>query len=109
MNAPCCCHRKSRAHADARPPKTWRRRVKGIAGWIVPGALLALMPKCPLCLAAYVALGTGVTISGWSAHILMRTITGLCIATLALCVVRRVLSWRQTKPASSFQLSPTQS
>ncbi len=74
-------------------------------GWIVPGALLALMPKCPMCLVAYVALGTGFTLSCSSAYILMRTLTALSIGTLALCAVRRVVSWYQNK--HTFNLQPT--
>jgi hypothetical protein len=107
MNSPHCCQRKLHTSRDARQQRTWRRRVREVAGWIVPGALLALMPKCPICLAAYVALCTGFTMSGPSAHILMRTLIVLCIATLALCVVRRVLSCYQNK--QTFNLQPTQS
>src|SRR4051812_21781722 len=103
MNSPCCCQRELRAGDEAR--KTWLRRVRGIAGWILPGALLTLMPKCPMCLAAYVALGTGFTMSGSSAHTLMRTLTAVCIGTLALYVVRRVISCSQNKP--TFDLQPT--
>ncbi len=32
---------------NQRPPSRWRRGGE-IAGWIVPGAILALMPKCPI-------------------------------------------------------------
>jgi len=105
MNSPCCCQRKPRAGDDAR--KTWLRRVRGVVGWILPGALLALMPKCPMCLAAYVALGTGFTMSGSSAHILLLALIVLCIGTLALCAVRRVVSWSQNKQTFNLQLTQT--
>jgi hypothetical protein len=104
MNPPCCRQRKPRAGDDAL--KTWRRRVRGVVGWILPGALLALTPKCPLCLAGYVALGTGFTLSCSSARILLRALTALGIGALALCVVRRVVSCWQNK--QTFNLEPTQ-
>jgi hypothetical protein len=101
-----CCQRKLRTSDDVPQQNTWLRRSRGVAGWLVPGALLALMPKCPLCLAGYLALCSGITLSYSSAHILMRTLTTLCIGTLALCVVRRVVNLRQNKP--TFDLQPTQ-
>ena len=106
MNCPHCYQRKLHTSRDARQPRTWLRRARVVAGWLVPGALLALMPKCPMCLVAYVALCSGLTISGSSAHLLMRLLTALCIGTLALCVVRRVVNFRQNKQA--FNLQPTQ-
>ncbi len=104
VNSLHCCQRKSLAGDEAR--KTGPRRARGVAGLILPGALLALMPKCPMCLAAYVALGTGFTMSYSSAHIIMRAVTALCIGTLALCVVRRVVNWSHNK--QTFNLQPTQ-
>jgi len=106
MNSLHCCQRKSPAGDDVSQEKTWLRRAKGVGGLIFPGALLALMPKCPMCLAAYVAFCTGFTISGSSAQTLMRSLTALCIGTLALCVVRRVVSCRHNK--HTFNLQPTQ-
>src|SRR5215471_7116676 len=77
MSCPYCSQRKLQMSRDARQQTTWRGRAREVAGWIVPGALLALMPKCPMCLAAYVALASGLTLSCSSAHILVRTLTAL--------------------------------
>ena len=107
MNSSCCGQRKPRTGPDAPQTKSWRRHVRDGADWILPGALLALMPKCPICLAAYVALFTGFTMSGSSAHILMRTLTVLCFGTLSLCVVQRVVSCFQNKPTINLQPTPS--
>ena len=106
MNSLHCCQRELHTSRDARQQRTWPRRAREVAGWLVPGALLALMPKCPMCLVAYVALGSGLTLSRSSEHILMRLLTALCIGTLALCVVRRVVSCRQNK--QTFNVQPIQ-
>jgi uncharacterized membrane protein len=103
MNASCGCQRKSPTSGEAREQNTWLLRFKEVAGWVLPGALLALMPKCPMCLAAYVALCTGFTMSGSSAHLLMRTLTAVCISTLALCVVRLVVNCRNKKHQFNLQ------
>jgi hypothetical protein len=54
-----------------------------------------------MCLAAYVALGTGFTLSASSAHLLLRALTGLAIGALALCAIRRVLKSCDNKPTFS--------
>ena len=107
MNSAFCCQRKPRTEDAARRQKTRSGRVREVAGWILPGALLALLPKCPMCLAAYVALGTGLTLSCSSARILLRALTALCLGTLALCIVRRVVSCRRNKQTFNLQLTQT--
>ena len=92
MNAHRCCQgAQPRAAIDRRPRGSWLRRVRESRGLIVPGVVLALMPKCPMCLAAYVALGTGFTMSYSSAHLLLRVLTAVCLATLAFCAARRMM------------------
>ena len=58
-----CCQIKTRAGDNARRPASRLRLGVEIAGWIVQTATLALLPKCPACVAAYVALATGIGIS----------------------------------------------
>jgi hypothetical protein len=66
-------------------------RVAGFVSWIVPGAVLALMPKCPVCLAAYIALGTGIGLSLPAAENLRLGALVLCGVVLGALVVRVVV------------------
>jgi len=85
---PCCAvDHKTRgariANGDPRPAAARKRGVRSFAGLIFPSAILVLLPKCPACIALYVAMGTGVGLSFTTATYLRLGIVILCVASLA--------------------------
>ena len=72
---PSCC-------GNPAPSKTasLRRRFVAVAGWIIPGATVALMPKCPACFAAYIAAATGLGISFTTASYMRTAAILLCLS-----------------------------
>jgi hypothetical protein len=73
---------------DKRHPLTFARRCFEFGKWIVPSAIVALLPKCPACLAAYLAIGTGLGVSLSTATRLRALLLFLSIALLIYLVVR---------------------
>lgn len=84
---------------------TFLRKCMHTARWILPGTILALLPKCPICFAAYVALGTGIGLSVTAATYLRTGLLALCLGSLCYLVINRV----SVKRDNGFKLaSPAQ-
>jgi Na+/phosphate symporter len=52
--------------------------------------MLAAMPKCPVCLTAYIALITGIICPAGTASVLMHAVVVVCVALLFIPLVRLV-------------------
>jgi hypothetical protein len=73
---------------SARP--TLRGRCLEAAGWAGPGIVLALLPKCPMCLAAYLAVGTGIGLSASTAGYVQYGLVAGCVGSIAVLAARRI-------------------
>jgi hypothetical protein len=111
-----CCDVVSRSGyvAEARSPtsgpRTLARRCLNFARWILPSGILALLPKCPACLAAYFAMGTGIGISMPTATYFRMLLLVLCVASLSCLAANFAASRGQrfiTQLASSHHLKIT--
>jgi hypothetical protein len=85
----------------AKPRSIWRR---GFAATrlLLPVGFWAVLPKCPLCLAAYVALGTGIGISVALASFVRTLLIVVCAASLLWMVYRMLLSKLSISKIYSF-------
>lgn len=90
-------------------PRRLTRRFSGVAASILPGAALVLLPKCPLCLAAWLSAATGIGVSAagakWASGMLMMFwMAALWIA--ALSIVRRFSTSFRSFVAEKHFLDP---
>jgi hypothetical protein len=83
MSASCCQRNTPRQ-------STWVRRCRELGAWAFPTVILALMPKCPACVAAYVAVWTGFGLSFTTATNLRTLLLVLCLCSLLYLVLTRV-------------------
>ena len=82
MTGHCCS-------VSARPQHE-SRRFSRITASIVPGALLAILPKCPLCLAAWLTVATGFSFSAGAAEWIRGILVLMCAVVLAGLIWRFV-------------------
>jgi|GEM_PF-4280340 len=71
--------------------------VKHSAGWIIPGILLAILPKCPLCLAAWLSLVPGIGISAYMAGFLHSSLITLCLLFCGICLIQHIRLLRHSR------------
>ena len=79
MTGQCC----RSGTASCRPA----RRLSKAAASLLPGALLVLLPKCPMCLAAWLAVVTGIGFTATGAAWLRGTLVVLSVAAVAIAAV----------------------
>ncbi len=97
MKSGYCCRRNSDVEISRRP---WTNVARQTLSWIVPGVVLAAMPKCPLCLAAYVALFTGFGISLAVAKLAWWFVGVVCVAVLTYLSVTAIAHALRTRIGS---------
>ena len=92
MKPSCACHTETGISkskpTNAAGPVTFVQRVKRLFKVLIPGITLLLMPKCPVCFAAYFAIGTGITLSVTTATYLRAGLVVLCIGVFAWVAFR---------------------
>jgi hypothetical protein len=94
----CCCRTASAPgqQQHERAPHPMPRRVN-LTGWLLPSALLVLMPKCPACMAAYIAMATGLGISMPTAANVRLMLITLCITSLSWLTIRTLHRLHQSR------------
>ncbi len=85
----CCC--EGGAAAQAQSARTWSQRTGAFFRWALPITALALVPKCPGCVAAYVFLFTGIGLSIPVAAAMRWALIGSCVAALVFLVARLMI------------------
>lgn len=79
-----------KCQCQSNPNASRRRRGGEVTGWLLSGATLVMIPKCPACLAGYVALATGIGISFSTATYLRLLVLFLCLGSMGYLAARRI-------------------
>ncbi len=72
------------------PKGRFARRLSGAAASLLPGAVLVLLPKCPLCLAVWLTAVTGVSFSAAAAARVRGLIIAFWVAVAALAAMQLI-------------------
>ncbi|HEY6978706.1 MAG TPA: hypothetical protein VH396_20555 [Chitinophagaceae bacterium] len=62
---------------------------------MIPSVALTLLPKCPACLAAYIAIATGAGVSISTATYLRIALIIVCVMSLVYLATNRLISFKR--------------
>ena len=88
MNAHGCC--------AVSPQRRFTRRLTEAAGWALPGVLVAVLPKCPACVAAWLAIA-GIGLSAPAAGRLRSLILILGLVPMLYLAAKAGIRARQAR------------
>jgi hypothetical protein len=103
MKNDCCCRvtetasntkeftGKYKAHSS----KTVIQHFIGMIKIVIPPLMLAFIPKCPICLAGYIAVATGLGVSITTATYLRFLLIFLCIGSLLFFLAKQLIVIRK--------------
>jgi hypothetical protein len=84
-----------------------RRRAVGGAGVLLSSATLVIIPKCPVCLATYVALATGISLPvATASHLRTVLLAGCVMLLLAILAKTSIKVFRARSVAKSNRPEP---
>ena len=92
MTGQCCA-------GGGRSPRP-ARRLFGAAAALLPGAVAVLLPKCPLCIAAWVAACTGIALPAAVAGSVRPLLLIACVLSATLVVGAGIARWRFARSQS---------
>jgi len=103
MKNDCCCGvdetgsgaKELTGKYKVRPSRTRMQRFIGMIKIVVPPLMLTLIPKCPVCLAGYIAVATGLGISITTATYLRFLLIILCAGSLLYFLAKWLMVLRR--------------
>lgn len=93
LTSACVCRQNAASSASTAKRRLLPRtsRTRGAAAWAFPSVVLALVPKCPMCIAAYLAIGGGLGVSLTTVAHLRTALVWVCWSVLLLLAVRMAI------------------
>ena len=104
MNSRRCCQEHPPS-GETRVPSAMKR-IAGALEWAIPGVIVVAMPKCPACVAAYIALATGVGISFTAAAQLRMLVLVLSLTALTWFAIKALGRFRNHEVPSACRALP---